>query len=294
VVSVAAVPRSATPRDEKRMMRMWTGEIAGQGWVQIGELALAFLLSALIGLEREIRHKSAGLRTHTLVGFAAALIMLVSKYGFGDVLAADRVVLDPSRVAAQIVTGIGFIGGGLIFVRRDSVRGLTTAAIVWLTTAVGMACGAGLPILALFVTALHFVVVFAFPFIVSALPRSKWTPSALQISYEDGRGILRDVLLVCTQSDFTISRMRVERSSASSSHEDANSTGHGKMMGFEDPQNGEDLGAEVSGSNGPPRRIVTIALEVQGARSVAKLAAKLADIAGVVSVNARDENVPTD
>jgi putative Mg2+ transporter-C (MgtC) family protein len=60
------------------MMRMWTGEIAGQGWVQIGELALAFLLSALIGLEREIRHKSAGLRTHTLVGFAAALIMLVS------------------------------------------------------------------------------------------------------------------------------------------------------------------------------------------------------------------------
>ena len=195
---------------------MWTGEIAGQGWVQIGELALAFLLSALIGLEREIRHKSAGLRTHTLVGFAAALIMLVSKYGFGDVLAADRVVLDPSRVAAQIVTGIGFIGGGLIFVRRDSVRGLTTAAIVWLTTAVGMACGARpCQFLALFATALHFVVVFAFPFIVSALPRSKWTPSALQISYEDGRGILRDVLLVCTQSDFTISRMRVERSSAS-------------------------------------------------------------------------------
>jgi putative Mg2+ transporter-C (MgtC) family protein len=94
----------------------------------------------LIGLEREIRHKSAGLRTHTLVGFAAALIMLVSKYGFGDVLAANIVVLDPSRVAAQIVTGIGFIGGGLIFVRRDSGRGLTTAAIVWLTTAVGMAC----------------------------------------------------------------------------------------------------------------------------------------------------------
>jgi putative Mg2+ transporter-C (MgtC) family protein len=114
-------------------------------------------LSALIGLEREIRHKSAGLRTHTLVGFAAALMML------GDVLSAGQVVLDPSRIAAQIVTGIGFIGGGLIFVRRDTVRGLTTAAIVWLTTAVGMACGAGLPILALFVTGLHFVVVFIFP-----------------------------------------------------------------------------------------------------------------------------------
>jgi len=91
---------------------MWIGDPAGQGWLQIGELGLAFVLSALIGLEREIRHKSAGLRTYTLVGFAAALIMLVSKYGFADVLSANRVVLDPSRIAAQIVTGIGFIGGG--------------------------------------------------------------------------------------------------------------------------------------------------------------------------------------
>lgn len=76
-----------------------------------------------------------------------------------------------------------------IFVRRDSVRGLTTAAIVWLTAAVGMACGAGLPILALFVTALHFVVVFAFPCIVERLPKSRWTPSPLQVTYEDGREI---------------------------------------------------------------------------------------------------------
>src|ERR1700679_3380688 len=141
---------------------MWIGEIYGQGWVQIGELAMAFLLSALIGLEREIRVKSAGLRTHTLVGLAAALIMLVSKYGFGDVLAVNRVVLDPSRVAAQIVTGIGFIGGGLIFVQRDVVRRLTTAATIWLTAAVGMACGAGLPVLALFVTATHFLIMYGY------------------------------------------------------------------------------------------------------------------------------------
>src|SRR5580698_5123390 len=102
-------------------------DFTGQGWVQLSELALAFVLSALIGLEREIRQKSAGLRTHTLVGVAAALIMLVSKYGFMDVLANGRVVLDPSRVAAQVVSGIGFIGGGVIFMRRDVVRGLTTA-----------------------------------------------------------------------------------------------------------------------------------------------------------------------
>ena len=93
---------------------MWIFEQAGQGWVQLGELGLAFVLSALIGLERDIRHKSAGFRTYTLVGFGAALNMLVSKYGFMDVLVDNRIVLDPSRIAAQIVTGIGFIGGGLI------------------------------------------------------------------------------------------------------------------------------------------------------------------------------------
>jgi putative Mg2+ transporter-C (MgtC) family protein len=132
---------------------------SGQGWPQIADLTLALLLSAIIGLEREYRQKSAGLRTYTLVGLAAALIMLISKFGFGDILSPGRVVLDPSRVAAQIVTGIGFIGGGVIFMRREIVQGLTTAAIVWLTAAVGMACGAGLPILALVVTMGHFVVV---------------------------------------------------------------------------------------------------------------------------------------
>jgi putative Mg2+ transporter-C (MgtC) family protein len=120
---------------------------AGQGLTQMGELALAFALSTLIGLEREWRQKSAGLRTHTLVGVGAALFMLVSKYGFGDVLIPGRTILDPSRVAAQVVSGIGFIGGGLIFVRGDIVRGLTTAAIVWVTAAVAMACEDGRGIL---------------------------------------------------------------------------------------------------------------------------------------------------
>lgn len=132
-------------------------ETQGQSLMQLGELALALVLSSLIGLEREIRiMKSAGVRTHTLVGVAAALLMLVSKYGFSNVIVQNQIVLDPSRVAAQIVSGIGFIGGGLIFVQRDIVRGLTTAAGIWLTAAVGMACGAGLPVLALFVTASYF------------------------------------------------------------------------------------------------------------------------------------------
>ncbi len=147
------------------------GEASGQGWLQLGELGSAFFLSALIGLEREWRQKSAGLRTYTLVGLASALFLLVSKYGFTDVLHPGTVVLDPSRVAAQIVSGIGFIGAGIIFVRGDNVRGLTTAATVWLTAAVGMACGAGLPLLALAATAAHFIVIFLFPHLLRRLPK---------------------------------------------------------------------------------------------------------------------------
>ena len=148
----------------------------GQSLKQVIELGAAFLLSSLIGFEREARHKSAGLRTYTLVGTTAALFLLVSKYGFMDVLSTGRVVLDPSRVAAQIVTGIGFIGAGLVFVRGDSVRGLTTAATVWLVTGVGMACGAGLLLLALVVTVAYFVVTLIFPLIIRRLPGMQMPP----------------------------------------------------------------------------------------------------------------------
>ena len=147
-------------------MRMRISEITGQGVQQFVELGIAFFLSAAVGLEREIRHKSAGLRTYTIIGTAAALFLLVSKYGFSDVLINDRIVLDPSRVAAQIVSGIGFIGAGLIFVREDKVNGLTTAATVWLVTAIGMACGAGLPLLALAVTGAYFIVALVFPLLM--------------------------------------------------------------------------------------------------------------------------------
>src|SRR6185295_9656575 len=122
---------------------------------QLALLGVAFLLSSVIGLERELRQKSAGLRTHTLVGVGAAVFVLVSKYGFSDVVSAGTVYLDPSRVAAQVVSGIGFIGAGLIFVKRAGVRGLTTAAAIWLTAAVGMAAGAGLIALAIGATVAH-------------------------------------------------------------------------------------------------------------------------------------------
>src|ERR1700742_3768299 len=183
---------------------------SGQGLKQIGELALAFGLSSLVGLEREWRQKSAGLRTYTLVGFGAALFVIISKYGFSDVLVNGSVVLDPSRVAAQIVSGLGFIGGGLIFVRRDAVRGLTTAAIVWMTAAIGMACGAGLVVLALVATAGHFIVVCVYPPLARALPRSRWTPASIHLTYREGAAVLSEILLRCTQSEFSISQLKVE------------------------------------------------------------------------------------
>lgn len=100
----------------------------GQGWAELGDLTLAFVLASAIGFEREARQRSAGLRTHTLVGFGSALIMLVSEYGFTDVLQRRIVVLDPSRIAAQIVTAIGFIGGGLT--AAGAVRAHAAAARV--------------------------------------------------------------------------------------------------------------------------------------------------------------------
>jgi putative Mg2+ transporter-C (MgtC) family protein len=107
-------------------------------------LGLAAVLGSLIGLNRQRLDKSAGLRTHMLVSVGSALVMIVSAYGFEDVLSPGRVVLDPSRVAAQVVSGIGFLGAGAILRKDQSVHGLTTAASIWTVAAVGLAAGGGL------------------------------------------------------------------------------------------------------------------------------------------------------
>lgn len=148
-------------------------EPIGEGWVQVGQFGLAFALSGLIGLEREWRHKDAGLRTYTVVGIGSALFMLVSKYGFTDVLARGTAVLDPSRMAAQIVSGLGFIGAGVIFVNRGSVKGLTTAAGIWLTAAIGAACAAGLPILASLATGAYLLLSVTNPITKRLLDREE-------------------------------------------------------------------------------------------------------------------------
>ena len=108
-------------------------------------LLVAGMLGVLIGLEREYRAKEAGYRTHFLVALGSALIMIVSQYGFRDVLQlGDNVRFDPARLAAQVVTGIGFIGAGTIILQKQVVRGLTTAAGIWATAGIGLAVGAGM------------------------------------------------------------------------------------------------------------------------------------------------------
>ena len=181
----------------------------GQGWRQVGDLLLAFALSSLIGLERQLRGKSAGLRTETIVGTASALLVLVSKYGFADVLASGLVRLDPSRVAAQIVSGVGFLGAGLIIMRRGAIRGLTTAAAVWETSAIGMAAGAGLALLAIAATALHFVVVLGYTPLGRYVATRGHAERGFTVTYEDGKGVLRRIMAACTERSWVIRTLAI-------------------------------------------------------------------------------------
>ncbi|HKP41862.1 MgtC/SapB family protein [Mycobacterium sp.] len=182
----------------------------GQGSRQIIELFVAFGLTALIGLEREIQGKSAGVRTQTIVGTAAALILLVSKYGFSDVLQSDLVVVDPSRVAAQIVSGIGFLGAGIIIFRRGSVHGLTTAAAVWESAAIGMAAGSGLLLLAVTVTAMHFLIIVGFMPLATRLSARLSGSITMHVTYHEGRGVMSRLLQACDRRQWQLTDLSAQ------------------------------------------------------------------------------------
>ncbi len=138
----------------------------------------AALCGLAVGYERENHLKTAGIRTHTIVALASAAMMIISKYGFQDILALDHIGLDPSRVAAGVVTAIGFLGAGVIFTRNFSVSGLTTAAGIWATVGIGMAFGAGMYALGVMTTVL--IIIFQ----VILHRRFRWlkTPTIQQIT----------------------------------------------------------------------------------------------------------------
>ena len=130
-------------------------------------LFVAAMLGGVIGLEREYRAKEAGFRTHFLVALGSGLFMILSQFGFDDVLGHyERVSLDPSRIASQVVTGIGFIGAGTIIFQKHVVRGLTTAAGLWVTSAIGMTAGAGMYVLSIATTVLVLLCLEALYFIL--------------------------------------------------------------------------------------------------------------------------------
>ncbi|MBQ9546285.1 MAG: MgtC/SapB family protein [Bacteroidales bacterium] len=144
-------------------------------------LTAAAVMGGLIGLEREYRSKEAGFRTNFLVALGSALFMILSAHGFDGVIGSDFAIahdnnfrLDVSRIAAQVVTGIGFIGAGTIILRKNMVRGLTTAACVWVVAAIGLACGAGMYLLAGFSTVLVLIGLEAFNFLLRRMKRKQY------------------------------------------------------------------------------------------------------------------------
>lgn len=176
------------------------------GWSTFGVEALrvlaAVVLCGLIGVERQYHQKNAGVRTHSLVGMGACLFTIVGIHPW--VLAQPPASGDAMRVAAQVVTGIGFLGAGVIFVNRDAVRGLTTAAAIWLSAAIGMACGAGMVPLGAVTTLLYLVVILGISPLAARLPVQD-RHLLVRLVYEDGTGALRRILTAATQMGFEAS-----------------------------------------------------------------------------------------
>lgn len=154
-------------------------------------LFVAAILGGIIGLEREYRAKEAGFRTHFLVSMGSALFMILSQYGFGDVLSElNKASYDPSRIASQVVTGIGFIGAGTIIFQKHVVKGLTTAAGLWVTSAIGLTTGAGMYLLA---TAATFLVLFCLE--AMTFFQNKFGTKSIAVTFSShNRKCIRDVI----------------------------------------------------------------------------------------------------
>jgi len=169
-------------------------------------LAIAAILGSIVGSERQRHEWAAGLRTHMVVCVGSALIMLVSMFGFHDVVNHPGIVLDPSRVAAQVVSGIGFLGAGtILFLRREVVRGLTTAAGLWTVAAIGLAVGGGLYFAACTTTAIILIILVVLkPLETKFFSKNKFngvtmTLERKQVNLENIQNVLKDHTIKYTQ-----------------------------------------------------------------------------------------------
>lgn len=185
--------------------------------VVIIRLLLATFLGAVIGFEREYHAKEAGVRTHLLVALGSCLFMIISVYGFDFMLDQDHVSFDPSRIASQVVTGIGFIGAGTIILQKQMVRGLTTAAGLWVTAAIGLACGNGMYIIAVVATA---IVLISLGLINVYLPYFSQKERHITFLAED-YSVMTDILEKLRQEKITVLNYEL--------HKDAEEN-NGKML----------------------------------------------------------------
>ena len=173
-------------------------------------IVLACGLGALIGLERSIRLKEAGVRTHAIIACGAAIFMILSKYAFADALSTPGTgSADPARIAAQVVSGISFIGAGVIFKQGGSVKGLTTAAGLWATSAVGMAVGAGMYWVSLSATA----VIVASQLVMHRFPvgNDSYSRQEIQITMEDREGLYEVFLSLLRARGCQILKSQISR-----------------------------------------------------------------------------------
>ncbi len=186
------------------------GLFNGQGEYII-RIVIAAFCGSLIGLERSRRQKEAGLRTHIIVCLGSALIMVISKYGFFDVVVRDSVQVDASRVAANIITGISFLGAGVIFLKGSSIRGLTTSAGLWTTAACGMAIGAGMYAVGIFTT----ILVVCLQYFLHKYNLSSETIAATEIRIVtyDKPGIVEQIKTYFAENKVEIEEFGIQRKS---------------------------------------------------------------------------------
>jgi putative Mg2+ transporter-C (MgtC) family protein len=174
-------------------------------WTQLAPLGLALLLGLLVGAEREWQGKPAGMRTHALIAVGACLFVLAGRHGFGGIEPGTPGV-DPARIAAQVVTGVGFLGAGVIFFHRNLLYGMTTAASIWSTTAIAIACGAGLYWAAVAVAVAQLIVVAGLAPVENVIARHARHTGSLHVRYTAPMK-LTDLLSTCTRQGFTVTEI---------------------------------------------------------------------------------------
>ena len=181
--------------------------------VMLFRLALALVLGGVVGFEREHSSHTAGLRTNALVSMGSALFMMISIYGFSDILSTPHVQLDPARIASYVVAGIGFLGGGAIAFHREQerVKGLTTAAAIWIVAGLGLACGAGMIVEAITATGLTIIVLVGWRWLEQRIFPGPTAPThRLRVEADSATGeLLEGITALCARLNMPLHHLEV-------------------------------------------------------------------------------------